>query len=69
MSKLADLLRELGQNSELAEAYKRDPKDVMTRAGLSDEEIQAMLDKDVETLKKLSGLEKVKSNGIVNSHD
>lgn len=69
MSALANLLKNLGSDPDLAEQYKQDPRGTMQRAGLNDEEIQAMLDKDLEKLKKLSGLENLRSNGVIDSYD
>lgn len=69
MSKLADLLVDLGRNADLKDAYESDPKEVMARYGLSDEEMRAMLDKDLDKLKKLSGLDSLKSNGNVHAYD
>lgn len=69
MSKLADLLIDLGKDANLQDEYENDPKGVMVRYGLTEEEMQAMLDKDLEKLKKLSGLEKLKSNGNVRAYD
>ncbi|HSH26554.1 MAG TPA: hypothetical protein VK972_02105 [Wenzhouxiangella sp.] len=37
----------------------------MRKRGLDEAEIQAMLDKDVDRLRKLSGLEDLKSNSTV----
>jgi hypothetical protein len=69
MSSLATLLKNIGSDPELAERYKKDPEGTMKAAGLNDEEIRAMLDKDLEKLKKLSGLENLRSNGIIDCHD
>lgn len=69
MSKLADLLIDLGKNADLKDEYENSPKDVMARYGLTDEEMQAMLDKDLDKVKKLSGLENLKSNGNVQAYD
>jgi hypothetical protein len=69
MSKLADLLVDLGKNADLQDEYARDPKAVMSRYGLADEEMKAMLDKDVDKLKKLSGLDSLKANGNVQAYD
>ncbi|NEZ04434.1 hypothetical protein G4Y73_09775 [Wenzhouxiangella sp. XN201] len=69
MSKLADLLIDLGKNADLKDAYESDPKEVMARYGLSDEEMQAMLEKDLDKIKKLSGLDNLKSNGNVHAYD
>lgn len=69
MSGLKQLLTDLGQDARLQEEYESAPEKTMQRYKLSDEEIKAMLDKDVETLKRLSGLEKLKSNGNVQAYD
>lgn len=69
MSKLADLLVDLGKNASLQDEYHKDPKGVMGRYGLTEEEMQAMLEKDVDRLRKLSGLDRLKSNGNVHAHD
>ncbi|AKS42900.1 hypothetical protein [Wenzhouxiangella marina] len=68
-SRLAELLKELGQNAELHDEYVKDPEGVMQRYDMSKEEIKAMLDKDVKKLEELSGLDGLKANGIVRAHD
>ncbi|TDK28395.1 hypothetical protein E2F46_00425 [Luteimonas aestuarii] len=57
MSKLLDLMRRLGSDAALASEYADDPEGVMLRMGLSDEERTAMLEKDYEAIKRLTGLE------------
>lgn len=69
MSKLVDLLNDLGAHGDVYDEYLEDPEGVMRRYELSSEEIKAMLSKDVEKLKKLSGLNNLKSNSSVHSHD
>ena len=69
MSGLKKLLIDLGKDAALAEAYEQNPKQVMGRYKLGDEEMDAMLKKDVETLKRLSGLNTLKSNGHVQAPD
>lgn len=69
MSKLVDLLNDLGAHGEVYEEYLDDPEGVMRRYELSSEEVEAMLSKDVEKLKKISGLDKLKSNDSVQSYD
>lgn len=69
MSALANLLKNLGSDPDLVEQYKQDARGTMERAGLNDEEIQAMLDKDLEKLKQLSGLENLRSNGVIDTYD
>ena len=46
MSKLLDLMKNLGSDAALAKEYAQDPEGVMQRAGLSDEERRAMAEKD-----------------------
>lgn len=69
MSDLTKLLKQLGEDPKLHEKYVADPKGVMKEWGLKDEEIQAMLDKDLDKLRKLSGIDKLKSNGIIEACD
>lgn len=56
MSKLLEFMRALGRDAALAQEYETDPDAVMRRANLSDEERRAMLEKDYEAIKRLSGL-------------
>ncbi len=56
MSKLLDLMRRLASDAALADAYHNDPKAVLEGAGLSAEEQRAMLEKDYDTIKALTGL-------------
>lgn len=69
MSRITQLLKDLGKDTNLHDAYVSDPSEVMRRYGLSDEEVKAMLDKDVDKLKRLSGLDNLKSNGTVEAYD
>jgi len=68
MSQLKKLLVDLGQDAELAARYEKDPEQVMGEYGLTGEEMSAMLDRDLDKLKKLSGLDNLKSNGNVQAH-
>lgn len=56
MSKLLELMRELGRNAALAQAYETDPESVIQQAGLSDEERRALIEKDYDAIKRLTGL-------------
>lgn len=56
MSKLLDLMRKLGSDAALAAEYEKDPDGVLRRAGLSDDERKAMLEKDYAAIKELTGL-------------
>jgi hypothetical protein len=57
MSKLLELMRRLGSDAGLVAEYAKDPEGVMQRAGLTQEETQAMLDKDYDTIKRITGLQ------------
>jgi len=57
VSKLLDLMKKLGSDAKLAQEYDRDADAVMRRAGLSDDEREAMLRSDYEAIKRLTGLE------------
>ncbi len=71
VSKLIDFMRELGRNAALAAEYTQDANAVMRRAGLSDEERTAMLEKDYATIKRLSGLRdgQFATNHIITAYD
>ena len=71
MSSLLGFMQELGRDAALAAAYERDADGVMRRAGLSDEEREAMLAKDYAAIKRLTGLEdgQFVTNHIVWAYD
>ncbi len=71
MSKLLDLMRKLGSDAALAAEYAKDPAAVLQRAGLSDEERKAMLEKDYPAIKRLTGLEdgKFAVNHVIKAYD
>lgn len=71
MSKMLDFMRELGRDATLAAEYDRDRDATMRKAGLSDEERQAMLDKDYDAIKRLTGLVdgQFASNHIITAYD
>jgi len=69
MSRLAELLKELGQKADVYKAYIENPEAVMKNYGLNKDEVQAMLDQDVKTLTRLSGLDNLKTNSSVSAHD
>ncbi len=56
MSALLRLMRMLGSDAALAAEYGDNPEAVIKRFGLSDEESRALLEKDYEAIKKLTGL-------------
>ncbi len=69
MAGLKQLLIDLAQDAKLQDQYEEAPEKIMNLYKLSDEEIKAMLAKDLEALKRLSGLDELKSNGHVQAHD
>ena len=71
MSKLLDLMRKLGSDAALAEEYRKDPAAVLRRAGLSKEELKAMLERDYAAVKRLTGLEdgKFATNHIIMAYE
>lgn len=60
MSKFVELLENMGRDADLAAAYEKDPESVLDQYDLTEEERKAMLDRDVEAVKKLSGLVSVR---------
>ena len=44
-------LTKLGEDSQLRDAYSRDPQGAMREAGLSDDSIQTLLSRDLERVK------------------
>lgn len=57
MSKLLDLMRKLGRDAALNSDYEKDPQAVIRRFGLSAAEGAALLAKDYEAIKRLTGLQ------------
>lgn len=56
MLTLLDLMRNLASDASLAAEYEKDPETVLRRAGLSPEAQEAMLSKDYESIKRMTGL-------------
>lgn len=70
MSKLNEFFEKLGSDSDLMDAYKKDPEDVMKANGLTDEEIKTVMSGDTKKLKSLSGDQvQTRSYILVNSHN
>lgn len=69
MSELTRLLKALGRDSKLHDDYVANPEGIMKEHGLDEKEIRAMLDKDLDKLRELSGLEELKSNSTVSVCD
>ncbi|MBK1615616.1 hypothetical protein CKO44_19320 [Rubrivivax gelatinosus] len=57
MSKLLDLMRKLGSDAALSREYEKDPQAVIRDFGLSAEESAALLAKDYDAIKRLTGLQ------------
>ena len=51
---LADFLEKLGQDTELLAAYKKDPRGVMKKHGVSDKDIEAIMSGDEKKVEKMS---------------
>ncbi len=56
MSNLLRLMKQLSADAALNAEYKQDPAAVIARFGLSKEEGDALLNKDYEAIKRLTGL-------------
>lgn len=71
MSKLLDLMRKLGSDAALNSEYEKDPQAVITRWGLSAEERSALLAKDYDAIKRLTGLKdgQFATNHTVRAYD
>ena len=71
MSKLLRLMNDLGADAKLCDAYRADPKGVISRYGLSDEERDALLDHDYEKVKQLTGLKdgQFATNSTIRAYD
>ena len=71
MSNLLDLMRKLGSDAALAAEYEKDPDGVMLRAGLSDDERKAMVEKDYAAIKELTGLAdgQFATNHVIKAYD
>ena len=50
---LSSFLQKLGEDSELQQAYARDPKGTMKQAGLSDDVIEATMSRDLGRIKSV----------------
>ena len=59
MSELVRLLKDLGQDAKLAEAYEKDPDAVLKKYDLSDDEIKALKSGDLDKIREVSGLDEV----------
>lgn len=70
MDALKQLLKDLGSDAGLSAEYEKDPDGVMQKRGLSDEAREAMKHRDLDAVRRLSGLGEVHlTNSSVKSHD
>lgn len=72
MSNLLRLMKELGADAALSDEYAKDPQEVIKRFDLSEEERTALLDLDMEAIKRLSGLEEGEfytTNSTIRAYD
>jgi hypothetical protein len=69
MAGLRQLLVDLGKSASLHDEYVEGPEAVMAKYKLSQKEIDAMLAKDIEEVKRLSGMDNLKSNSTISAHD
>lgn len=69
MSRLRELLVDLGRDTVLHDAYVADPEAVMSEYALSPAEMAAMLAKDLAAVKLLSGMDNLKTNSTIKAYD
>lgn len=71
MSNLLRLMKDLGADARLCDAYRADPKGVIARYGLSDAERDALLGHDYATIKQLTGLKdgQFATNSTIRAYD
>lgn len=71
MSRLLELMKQLGRDSSLADEYRKDRENVIRRAGLTKEERDALMNKDYDAVKRLTGLQEGQfaSNTVIKAYD
>lgn len=71
MSNLLDLMKQLGADAALNDEYEKDPAAVIARYKLSDEERDALLNKDYDAIRKLTGLKdgQYSTNTTIKAYD
>lgn len=69
MSRLRELLVNLGRDTVLHDAYVANPEAVMRDYALSHTEMAAMLAKDLAAVKLLSGMDNLKTNSTIRPYD
>lgn len=71
MSRLLELMKQLGRDAALAEEYRKDRETVIRRAGLTKEERDALMNKDYDAVKRLTGLAdgQFATNHVISAYD
>lgn len=70
MKPLTRLIHDLSEDPELEQAYREDPERVASRYALSEDESQALLSGDVESVRKACGLDNIHlTNGTIRPHE
>jgi len=71
MSNLLHLMRQIGADAAVNLEYIQNPRSVISRFDLSDEERDALLNKDYEAIKRLTGLKdgQFATNTTVRAYD
>lgn len=71
MSRLLELMKQLGRDAALAEEYRKDRETVIRRAGLTKEERDALVNKDYDAVKRLTGLQdgQYATNAVIKAYD
>lgn len=69
MAGLRELLVDLGRDTDLHDAYVADPEAVMSGYDMTAEEVAAMLAKDLDAVKRLSGMDNLRTNSTIRAYD
>lgn len=70
MSGLTSFLEKVGKDAELEAEFEQDPKGVMDRFGLSEDEREAIRSGDLDRIRSASGLDNLSvTNKTIKSYD
>ena len=71
MSNLLKLMKQLGADAALNDEYEKDPAAVIGRYNLTDDERDALLNKDYAAIKRLTGLTdgQYSTNSTIKAYD
>ncbi len=71
MSNLLQLMKQLGADAALSAEYEKDPESVIAGFKLTDEEREALLKRNFEAIKRLTGLKdgQFATNSTVKAYD